>query len=468
MQGVRRLLLLTGSIGRWRYFLVGVVLMLAKYLLDTAVAGAFDRPWSPYHYLIWPDRSSLPVLDFPDADRRFGLTMLAVALPFIWVGITLTLQRLRDAQLPLRLVVLFFVPLVNLLLIAWLCLAPSGAPDSAPAAATAPTRHARAAYRRLVGENDTAAFLLACASSAAFTVGLIVLSVNVLGFYGFGVFVAAPFLTGWLAAVLYGISRRRTVRQCLQVAVAALATVGVALLGWSFEGLICLVMALPIAACLAMLGALVGHSCQHRPRGDGTTAAMMLVLIVAMPALLAAESVTAPAPALREVRTEVIVDAPPEQVWEHVIAFPPLPEPTDLLFRAGIAYPVRAEIRGSGVGAVRYCVFSTGAFVEPIDVWDAPRRLAFRVTDQPPPMKELSPFDVRPPHLDGFLMSRRGQFRLERLPGGRTLLEGTTWYTNRMWPAGYWELWSDAIIHRIHGRVLDHVRVLSEAGRGSV
>jgi hypothetical protein len=108
-------------------------------------------------------------------------------------------------------------------------------------------------------------------------------------------------------------------------------------------------------------------------------------------------------------------------------------------------------------------VFSTGAFVEPIEVWDEPRCLAFRVTDQPPPMEELSPFHIHPPHLDNFLISLRGQFRLDPLPGGRTRLEGTTWYTNRMWPAAYWGLWADGIIQRIHRRVLDHVRAVAEA-----
>jgi hypothetical protein len=27
-----------------------------------------------------------------------------------------------------------------------------------------------------------------------------------------------------------------------------------------------------------------------------------------------------------------------------------------------------------------------------------------------------------------------------------------------MWPAAYWHLWSDYIIHRIHLRVLEHIR----------
>jgi hypothetical protein len=37
-------------------------------------------------------------------------------------------------------------------------------------------------------------------------------------------------------------------------------------------------------------------------------------------------------------------------------------------------------------------------------------------------------------------------------------LEGTTWYTNKMRPAAYWQLWSDMAIHRIHLRVLDHIK----------
>ena len=79
-------------------------------------------------------------------------------------------------------------------------------------------------------------------------------------------------------------------------------------------------------------------------------------------------------------------------------------------------------------------------------------------------MRELSFWgDVHPPHLDGFLRSRRGEFRLIPLPGGRTLLRGTTWYENRMWPAAYWRLWSDELIGSIHERVLAHVARWAEA-----
>ena len=164
-----------------------------------------------------------------------------------------------------------------------------------------------------------------------------------------------------------------------------------------------------------------------------------------------------------EVRTAIEVNAPPEKVWNQVVAFAEIPPPKELLFRAGIAYPIRAEISGHGVGAVRHCIFSTGPFVEPIGVWDEPRLLRFGVTANPAPLNELSPYGkIQPPHLRGYFVSEKGQFSLTTLPGGRTRLEGTTWYQHTMWPAAYWHLWSDYIIHRIHLRVLEHIRTQAE------
>ena len=58
--------------------------------------------------------------------------------------------------------------------------------------------------------------------------------------------------------------------------------------------------------------------------------------------------------------------------------------------------------------------------------------------------------------------SLQGQFRLVALDKDHTLLEGTTWYQNYFWPQMYWREWSDAIVHRIHMRVLEHVKAQAE------
>jgi hypothetical protein len=150
-------------------------------------------------------------------------------------------------------------------------------------------------------------------------------------------------------------------------------------------------------------------------------------------------------------------------VWNRVVQFKEIQARPAWYFRGGIAYPIRATIDGNGVGAIRRCEFSTGAFVEPITVWDEPRRLAFDVTQQPPPLKELSIYsEVYAPHVNGYFRSDRGEFRLIALPGGRTRLEGHTWYSVAIQPQGYWRGISELLLHRIHRRVLDQVKLESE------
>src|SRR5688572_13938652 len=107
------------TIDRLPYLLTGASLFLVKYLIDLAIATqAFGQSWSPLNYLIWPNDRVLRVFELSEPERWFSLTMLLVSVPFIWTGVILTLHRLRAADLPLGLIVLFFVPLVNLLLFA--------------------------------------------------------------------------------------------------------------------------------------------------------------------------------------------------------------------------------------------------------------------------------------------------------------------------------------------------------------
>ena len=243
---------------------------------------------------------------------------------------------------------------------------------------------------------------------------------------------------------------------------------GVALLtlGFSFllllllaiEGILCLLMAAPIALPLAAVGGWVGYLIQNRAFLKNPS----LSVFVATFLLMGFEEKALPEAPLFAVRSEVLVNAPPEKVWNHLVTFSELPPAEDWLFSLGIACPTCATIEGPGVGAIRHCNFTTGAFVEPITVWDEPNRLAFDVISQPPPMKELSPYDIHPPHLDGHLESKRGEFRLRRFEQDKTILIGTTWYKHNMWPASYWKIWSDFLIGRIHRRVLNHVKKLSE------
>src|SRR5262245_6322395 len=120
-----------GTIGRGPYALLGVVLAVLKYGLDALLATqVFGRAWTLFGYLVMPEQATR-ILRLSEEERLFYGVLLAVALPFIWAGIGLTLRRLRDAGLPLPLVILFFVPVVNVLFFVVLCLLPSRRPQTA-------------------------------------------------------------------------------------------------------------------------------------------------------------------------------------------------------------------------------------------------------------------------------------------------------------------------------------------------
>jgi Polyketide cyclase / dehydrase and lipid transport len=296
---------------------------------------------------------------------------------------------------------------------------------------------------------------------AAFT--SIALGVLLFRTYGVFVFIATPFVMGAVTGYLLARGTSATPRQTAGVILVMLASVTAGILCFAFEGLICVLMAAPLAIPLALTGGVVGRAFADERQNRPTR---LLLSLLVLPAGAVFDSTHLPDRDAHEVRSVVQIDAPAERVWENVIAFPALPEPTEWWFRAGIAYPRYASIEGSGVGAIRYCVFSTGPFVEPITVWEPGRRLAFNVTSFPEPMRELSPYSIHPPHLDGYLRSRHGEFRLIPLAGGRTRLEGRTWYELDMAPAIYWEAITDGVIHSIHRRVLDHIKRESERPAG--
>jgi len=239
------------------------------------------------------------------------------------------------------------------------------------------------------------------------------------------------------------------------VVIITIAIAAMALMAFAREGAICIAMALPLVTIVAVVGGIIGRTIS----GGGTTEVRPSLLgLIVLPLWVVVQPAESTGTLMHVVVSTVEIQASPDRVWQHVVAFPPIAEPADLIFRAGVAYPKQARIEGAGVGAVRYCEFSTGAFVEPITVWEPGRRLSFDVAEQPAPMREWSPYaKVVPPHLDGFFEARRGEFRLVRLTHNRTRLEGSTWYELHISPQAYWSVFADAIVARIHRRVLEHI-----------
>ncbi len=433
---------LSGRVSQRAYVATGIALMALKYAGDTLLSHFARGVWfTPWEYL--NPVASARIGDVPLPGWAVFATV-AWAIPFLWIGLSMTLRRAIDAGFGPSTALWFLLPIVNLGVIGWISLAPS--------------RELSITRGEQIAIDETRIKITSIMTGAALSLVLTALCSQIVGGYGAALFVGTPalvgFVTGWLA-------NRPTPRGAwstlgLATAVISLSAVGVLL--FALEGVVCLAMILPMAIPLAAIGSLLGRAWATRLRPP-----QVALMMMALPLVMGAEHSARNLAPLRALTTEITIDAPPGTVWEHVIGFSELPQPTEPVFAMGIAYPVRAEIRGTGVGAIRHCVFSTGPFVEPITVWDPPHRLAFDVTSQPPGMRETSPYNhVYAPHLDGYPQSERGEFRLIAAPDGGTRLIGTTWYRIDMFPQTYWTPMSDALIHTIHERVLRHIKTLSE------
>lgn len=279
---------------------------------------------------------------------------------------------------------------------------------------------------------------------------------------GLTLFVALPFFQTFLSALILRTFQEVSWKRSYWTSMLSVLALSFFILIFSIDGLICLLMALPFVLIQAIPGSLLGYFLA-RKISVKFKGLIPLFLIAAYPGMLGFEQKFSPPPNVHEVTTCMVIDAPIDKVWEQVIATDKIEEPPGLIFRAGVAYPVQIITEGQGVGATRNCIFSTGPFVEPITVWDPPHRLEFDVASNPPAIEELSPHGhIETPHLHETFISQRGRFRLSE-SGGQTILEGTSWYYQRIKPDWYWHHISDAIIHQVHLRVFEQIKKQAES-----
>jgi hypothetical protein len=356
--------------------------------------------------------------------------------------------------MPRILVPIFFIPAVNILFFIICSSIPSVAEDRGSSL----EERSRSFFARMLPQTDfgIAAFtILQC--SLIGVLGVLAGAYG-LGNYGAPLFLGLPFFMGFLSSLLYGVRKHRTLKEYLGIAWLSVFFPACGLVCLRIEGIVCIAVLLPLGAVLATMGAVVGYSLFPSDGSGRIQSSLACGLALAVGLAL-------PVPNSEPLTsvTKITVDRAPHEVWPHVVAFSEISPPKEWLFLQGVAYPIRARIEGHGVGAIRYCEFSTGPFIEPITVWNEPNELRFTVTETPPALTEINPLGtVIAPHLDGYFESLGGQFLLREIRSGVTEIQATTWYTHKVAPVWYWELISDPILHLIHKRVLEHIKDRAE------
>jgi hypothetical protein len=289
-------------------------------------------------------------------------------------------------------------------------------------------------------------------------------STLVFGAYGWGLFVLTPFVVGFTTGFIVNRQELQSTKTTHGLVLLS-AIIGCGgLILFALEGLICLILASPLAAGLAIAGGAVGRRSARIGKGP-----MGPVYCVALlPPMFALDAFS---PSATTILTDesIVIEASARQVWRAVTSEEPIREPATLAGRLGLAYPKRAHFSGRGVGAIRTGYFSTGEAREQITHWTEGRLLAFTVLTQPPSMEEMSPYrHVHAPHVAGYFETGETRFEIERLGEQRSRLTIRAAHRLRIDPVIYWEPIARWAARSNTRRVLSDIEAKAQTALGGV
>lgn len=214
------------------------------------------------------------------------------------------------------------------------------------------------------------------------------------------------------------------------------------------EGFICLLIVSPLIFGFVIAGAFIGRDMFRRNNKTLNISLVSILMAVFIADSLSHHNYE------NMVSDEIIIDAPPEEVWQHVVAFEKIEErPSYWLFNIGMPSPMATTVSERKLGANRKCIFSNGyIFDETIVTFDINRDLTFAIIDQP-----------KDPEIMGHIDITKGQFLLKDNGNGTTTLTGNSWYRLHVFPVWYYDLWAESITRNVHFRVMEHIKTLSES-----
>jgi len=170
------------------YFRHGLALMVSKYAVDATVVWlAFHRFWSPIEYLNPSVALRGDVVNLP-AMAQLG--MMLWTLPFLWIGAGMSVRRASDAGRSPWLGLLFFVPIVNYVMMLVLSRQASEAADT-----WSPGTRDVTPVRRLESA------MVGVLASVAIGLPLVAFCTLVLKGYGLALFWGTPFAIGAVTRV---------------------------------------------------------------------------------------------------------------------------------------------------------------------------------------------------------------------------------------------------------------------------
>jgi uncharacterized membrane protein YhaH (DUF805 family) len=290
-----------GKIARRQYALWSCAIFLSQHLLVLIAFKLLGQPLRfDLGFALLPLRSALTL-------TRMSSFILLVALAYLlavtWALAVLAFRRAADANIPEWIAVFVISPIAQIAAMIALGALPSRAASGpTPAAdATAPSSVWLPAVQGML-------------AGMALTLASVVVGALLFGAYGYGMFIASPFVVGATAGYLANRNGDIGLLRTEQVAAASTALAGAALVVAALQGIVCIVMASPLVLAVALMGGMFGRDVAVSSR---RSARQSLLSVTLLPLIFALDTATT-ATTFDTTKT-ILVDAPASVVWNAII-----------------------------------------------------------------------------------------------------------------------------------------------------
>ena len=210
------------------------------------------------------------------------------------------------------------------------------------------------------------------------------------------------------------------------------------------EGLICVLMALPILLLSMWIGWAIGRSVRKKKSENLVKLSMIPFLIFAIANLLEVFSGNSFIP--HKVSSEIILHASPKLVYNSIIAVDTVDVETNLLQKIGLPIPRKCILTAAEVGGLRICEFEEGQIVETI-------------TKVIP--NQYLEMDITSSNLDRdrhWLKFNQDIYQIEDLGNELTKIIRTTTYSSTLKPRFYWAFMEELTIASEHDFVFRNLK----------